>query len=213
MFKQSVGLVLVAAAALPAQAQRAEGPFWLHLGAAAVAFDSRAEVDVAAFGGRVPGQSAQARHNTTVALELGYAISPQLVLSATVGIPPVTRLTGVGGPLDGAALGSVKYGPSVWSLHYHWPMGGVQPYVGGGLTYVLALESRDATLTGLDVKNALGAALQAGLDIPLGKQHSVFIDVKKLFVKAKARFDGPAPGTATVRLDPLIVHAGMGWRF
>lgn len=213
MSMRKLCLIVLAAAAWPVQAQGGDTPFWLHLGAARVAFDSAAEVTVPAFGGRVAGQSAQARDNSTLALELGYAIAPNLVLSATVGIPPVTELTGVGGPLAGARLGSVKYGPSVWSAHYHWPLAGLRPYVGGGLTYVLALASRDATLTGLEVKNALGGALQAGVDIPLTGQLSAFVDVKKLFVKAKARFDGPAPGTATVRLDPLIVHAGIGWRF
>lgn len=188
-------------------------PGWLHLGAAYVDFDASATVKVPALGGTVPGQSAQASNNTTLGLEVGWRVLPDVIVSATVGLPPTTTLKGDGGPFDGATLGRVKYGPAVLSAHYHWNLGGWQPYVGGGLTYVLALESRDATLTKLDVPNALGGALQVGVDVPLGERWGLFVDVKKLYVKAKARFEGPAPGTASVTLDPLIVHAGVSWSF
>lgn len=186
---------------------------WAHLGVAHVSFNESATVDVAAFGGRVPGQSATASNNTTVGVEVGWEVSKDVIASLTLGLPPTTTLTGKGGPLDGAKLGEVKYGPSVWSLHWHFDAGAVKPYVGGGLTYVLALDSKDATLTGVKVKNALGGALQAGFDAPMGKDWGLFVDVKRLFVKAKATFNGPAPGEAKVTLDPWILHAGVSLRF
>jgi outer membrane protein len=98
-------------------------------------------------------------------------------------------------------------------MHYHFDAGAVKPYVGGGLTYVLAFESRDAALGRLDVKNALGGALQAGIDWQASRDWAIFIDLKKLIVDAKATFDTPAPGKATAKLDPLIVHAGVMFRF
>lgn len=204
----------LAAVAHPAAAQeKAQGPYWLHVGVAEIKFDASATVDVPALGGRIPGQSATAADNTAFAFEIGYEVMPNWIVSLTAGAPPKTTLTGRGGPLDGAPLGSVKYGPAVVSGHYHLDLGAFRPYVGGGLTYVLAMKDYDAALTRLKVDNGLGFALQAGVDVPLGKDISLFLDVKKLYVSVDATFNGPAPGSAKVKLDPVIVHAGIGWRF
>ena len=186
---------------------------WVHLGVAHVDFNSGATVSVPALGGQVQGQSASASNNTTLAFEVGYELAPRVIASATLGIPPTTTITGQGGPFAGAELGKVKYGPSVWTVHYHYDAGVVKPYFGAGLTYVLVFQSKDSTLGGLDSKNAWGSALQAGMDIPLNNQWFAFVDAKKLFVKAKPTFTSPAPGSATLKLDPLIVHAGIGFRY
>ena len=203
----------LAAACGVGHAQSTGQRLWVHLGVAHVDFNSSATVDVPALGGRVQGQSASASNNTTLAFEVGYELAPGVIASATLGIPPTTTITGQGGPFAGAELGKVKYGPSVWTVHYHFDAGVVKPYVGAGLTYVLVFQSRDSTLGGLDSKNALGSAIQAGMDIPLNNQWFAFVDAKKLFVKAKPTFTNPAPGSATLKLDPLIVHAGIGFRF
>lgn len=215
----SLSRVLLAAACLAAVAHpvaaqvKAPGPYWLHVGVAEVKFHSSATVDVPAFGGRIPGQSLTAADNTAFAFEIGYEVMPNWIVSVTAGVPPKTSITGRGGPFDGVPLGSVKYGPAVVSGHYHLDLGAFRPYLGGGLTYVLAMKDYDAALTQLKVDNGLGVALQAGVDVPLGNDISLFLDVKKLFVSVDAKFTGPAPGSAKVKLDPVVVHAGIGWRF
>ena len=71
-----------------------------------------------------------------------------------------------------------------------------------------------ATKVGLS--SELGAALQAGVDIPLpDKAIGLSIDVKRYFVDTTARFRA---GDRVVletkhKLDPWVASAGVTWRF
>jgi outer membrane protein len=126
-------------------------------------------------------------------------------------------LTGKGGPVDGLQLGRVKYGPAVLSAHYHFNVGSLKPYVEAGINYTTVLNSKDGAVAELDVKNARGGVLQAGVDMPVSDDWGLFLDVKKIYLKTSARgtvpaFGGP-PAQARIRLVPLLIHAGIGWRF
>jgi len=56
----------------------------------------------------------------TAASEIGYFLTPNFAVTATVGIPPTTRATGTG-PLAGAGLlGSVEYGFADALINYHF---------------------------------------------------------------------------------------------
>ncbi len=130
-------------------------------------------------------------------------------------MPPTTKLTGTG-PLEGAGeLGRVKYGPAVllatWSFD---GLGAFRPYVGAGINYTIVLDSQDGAITSLKVKSAFGSVVQAGLDVSLGQRWGLFLDVKKIFLKTTADgMVGSAPASASVRIDPLLVHGGVSYRF
>ena len=68
----------------------------------------------------------------------------------------------------------------------------------------------------LAAERELGAALQAGVDIPLGDKAMGFsIDVKRYFVDTTARFHA---GDRLVletehELNPWVASAGLTWRF
>lgn len=196
-------------------------PWSLRAGPVAVKFNARSAVEVA--GSAAPGADITVKDNTTLGLELGYAWSPELTARLAVGAPPTTTLS-AGGTLAGyvpplsGTLGRVKYGPAVLSLtHAFGTAGGIRPYVGAGLNYTFVLSSRDADVAGLTLKDAIGTALQAGVDVPIDGRWSVFVDARQVFVKVKATGTLPALGgpaaTANVRLNPLLLNAGVGYRF
>ena len=189
------------------------GPWWVHVGPAHAKFHTSAEVSLG--GAVVPGAGVNASSNTTLGLEVGYDLTPNLAARVTVGVPPTTRITGTG-PLAGAGeLGRLKYGPAVASLTWAFDgLGAVRPYLGAGINYTMMLSSKDGAITNLDVKNAFGAVLQAGVDVPLNKRWGIFLDVKKIFLKTTATGTvGPAPASASVQLDPTLVHAGLSYSF
>ena len=200
--------------ALPGLAlAQSTGPWWVHVGPAHAKFHTSAEVSLG--GAVVPGAGTNASSNTTLGLEVGYDLTPNLAARVTVGVPPTTRITGTG-PLAGAGeLGRLKYGPAVASLTWAFDgMGAMRPYLGAGINYTMMLASEDGAITNLDVKNAFGAVLQAGVAMPLSQRWGLFLDVKKIFLKTTATGTaGPAPASASVRLDPLLVHAGLSYRF
>ena len=189
------------------------GPWWVHVGPVHAKFHTTADVSLG--GAIVPGAGANASSNTTLGLEVGYDLTPNLAARVTVGVPPTTRVTGTG-PLAGAGeLGRLKYGPAVASLTFSFDgMGVVRPYLGAGINYTIVLASKDGAITNLDAKNAFGSVLQAGVDVPLNKRWGIFLDVKKIFLKTTATGTvGPAPASASVRLDPTLVHAGLSYSF
>jgi outer membrane protein len=207
--------LLAASSGVLAQSPTAEsaGPWSVHVGPVSVHFHPKAEVSLG--GAVIPGAGVEASSNVTLGLEVAYAVNPNLAGRLTIGVPPTTKLTGTG-PLAGAGeLGQIKYGPAVLSLTWAFDgLGPVRPYVGGGVNYTMVLETKDGAITSLDAKSAFGSVLQAGVDVPIDPRWGLFLDVKKIFVKTSATgLVGAAPASASVPLDPLLVHAGIQYRF
>jgi outer membrane protein len=211
--------LLSAACLSPVHAETS--PWSVRVGPASVAFDVSSSVAVA--GTTVPGGEVQAKDNLFLGIEIGYTVNEAWAVRLALGVPPTTTLS-TGGTLNAlvppltGTLGKVKYGPAVLSANYtlgQW--GPVKPYVGLGVNYTMVMESRDGDIAGLNVKSAWGSALELGLDWPITPHWSVFADARKVFVKTSASGTIPAlgglPATADVKLNPLIVHTGIGYRF
>jgi outer membrane protein len=56
-----------------------------------------------------------------------------------------------------------------------------------------------------------GGALQVGMDIPLDKNWSLNFDIKKVYIRSDV-FLGTA-NQGTLKLDPVLVGVGLGYRF
>jgi outer membrane protein len=171
----------------------------------------------------MPGARVGVSDNTIAAFEVAYRLNDRWTTRLAAGIPPTTTLSAQGSlkgfvpPLTGT-LGRATYGPAVWSLTYRpFDIERVRPYVGVGLNYTLVSNADDGDVQNLKVKSAWGTALEAGLDVPLDAHWSLFVDVRKVFVKTTATGTVPALGgpsaKAYVTLNPLITHVGVGYRF
>jgi len=110
-------------------------------------------------------------------------------------------------------LGDAWIFPPVLTLQYHFdPMNGFKPYVGAGVQYIHFFnESGHPTLGGMSIDDAWGFALQAGVDIEVGDGWYLNADVKKVWMDTNASWANGI--TADVNVDPLIVSAGLGYRF
>lgn len=208
---------LLASCALCVPAVRAEEPPWsLRLGVAHLAFDTDAAISVG--GAPLPGANAEVKNNTTLVLEVGFRLSPAWTARLLLGVPPTTTLTGSGTITGTGTLGRAKYGPLALTATYGFDaLGPVRPYLGAGVVYNIVFESQDGFISNLDVKNSFGSVLQAGLELPLDGGWSVALDVKKIFLKAKATGTvaafGGAPASATLTLNPLVTSLTIGKTF
>jgi outer membrane protein len=65
------------------------------------------------------------------------------------------------------------------------------------------------------MKDSVGYALQAGVDVPLTKRTFVNFDIKYLDIDTTAVLATTAIGTQRVRvhLDPIVVGMGFGMKF
>jgi outer membrane protein len=59
--------------------------------------------------------------------------------------------------------------------------------------------------------NSWGAALQAGIDMPIDKNLSFNIDVKKVNLKTDVFVGGDNKGV--LKVDPTLIGVGLGYRF
>lgn len=194
-------------------AQAQDTPWWVRVGPAAVNFSSSAVVKVG--GGVVPGASANADTNYTLAVEIGRNLTPNWAVGLTLGLPPTAKLYGTGSAAPLGELGRAEYGPAVLSLQYQFnDLGAWHPYLGLGVNRTTILDAPDGALKSLNVDSAWGSVVQAGAEYDINQKIFAFIDLKKIFLKTNATGTlGGAPVQARVTLNPLITTIGLGWRF
>lgn len=196
----------------PAVAHAQDTDWRLRLGAGHIQWDDRVRLNIA--GSPVPDAGANLSNNTTLLAEIGYRFTPTWSAGLTVGIPPTTKVQGTGNAAPFGRLGKVKYGPLGLTGQYQFNEGGaLRPYLGAGAVYFLVLEDRDAAVDHLKVDNAWGSIVQAGVEYRFSPGLGLFLDMKKLFLNTDGHGTlpalGGAPVRAKVRLDPLVIHAGV----
>ncbi len=107
-------------------------------------------------------------------------------------------------------LGTFKQLPPTLLMQYHFTdLGAYKPYVGAGINYT---KISSVSLSGYGLEShSWGGALQVGVDIPLDKNWSLNLDVKKIYIKTDV-YNG-STNTGTLKLDPVAASVGIGYRF
>lgn len=113
--------------------------------------------------------------------------------------------------------------PPALTLQYHFDgMGAFKPYVGVGAQYIHYFDEKVGAntlgATSVNFSDSFGVILQAGFDFALGNGWYLNADIKKSWLDTKVTWRdstvaGGADVIAKVDVDPLIVSAGLGYRF
>jgi outer membrane protein len=157
-----------------------------------------------------------------LALEAGYFVTPNIAIALGAGVPPIAHFKATGFPgtptYGSNLLGSVRYGPAIVLLQYHFiQFGALQPYAGIGFGYVLNFGNiSDGILTNISIDQNFALVLQAGTDLMLTPNWGVFIDGKKLFYSTDAQGfadPGNVPLRAHLTLDPWLAIAGVTFKY
>ncbi len=110
--------------------------------------------------------------------------------------------------------------PLTITTQYHIaPFGGFRPYIGGGLNGTwMHTRSKD-----IKVRSTFGPVIQAGIDFVAMDDTLFTIDIKKYFLKSKFSFrkelltsvenDNTQNVSSRVKWDPLVISAGIGFKF
>lgn len=130
----------------------------------------------------------------------------------------VTGTTGSIGPLT-----TVWVLPPTLTVQYHpLPAGRVRPYLGVGVNYTIfyaeeASNALEAAVgpTRVSMSDSFGWAAQAGVDIDIGRNLFLNLDVKYIDMDSTATLRTANAGTQRVRmhLDPFVFGVGIGTRF
>jgi outer membrane protein len=140
-------------------------------------------------------------------LDISYFFTPNLAAELVLTYPQKHDVL-----LDGKSIGTMKHLPPTLLAQYHFlPNAQLRPYVGAGLNYTTM--SKVHLLNGnagLEHKS-FGLALQAGADFALDKNWSLNLDVKKVQIRSDVNSAGAI--ISKVKVDPLLVSVGVGYRF
>lgn len=219
-FLSVTAFVVPALMAAPVMAQDTTGPWQIKVLGTAVLPDG--EINSVEFDtvGLPATTQTRANDNYVPTLAIEYFLTPNVSLE-TICCVTQHDVDATAG-LPGAELVSdAKLVPATLTVKYHFNPGGLSPYIGAGPTYFLFFDEEPgaATLplgiTGQNLSNELGLAVQAGVDIPVGRNFAVSLDAKRYFVGTTATwYAGGTPRIQTEHdLDPWVLSAGVGVRF
>jgi len=119
-------------------------------------------------------------------------------------------------------IGETWIFPPAVTLQYHFDgLGPLKPYVGVGGQYIAFFNEKTGgnTLqaTSVEIDGAFGVTVQAGFDVAIGNGWYLNADIKKTWLDTTATWHNSAVTggdiVAKVDLDPLIISAGLGYRF
>ncbi|OHD06794.1 OmpW/AlkL family protein [Sphingopyxis sp. RIFCSPHIGHO2_12_FULL_65_19] len=213
---------LAVALAIPGQAAAKAGDVQVKLLGTLVAPDGKIQDVKTDRLGLPAGTQTKADDNVVPTLAVEYYVTDKLSLETIAG---VTQHDVDGrGALAGAGLVSdARIVPATLTVKYHFGKeGGVQPYIGVGPSYFIFIDEKPgATAVALGatrqkIDDKFGAALQAGVDVPVNdKGLAVTFDAKRYFLRPTARwFAGTTEVLRTKhKLDPWVISAGVAFRF
>jgi outer membrane protein len=213
----SAGLAALLVAA-PASAQQA-GDAFARVAASRTKLVDHGDIRVN--GTLDPGAGYETRESFHGTVTGGYYVLDHFALEASVSTPVTTNNIPAGSLAGTPNLGDDEFTMLTFGASVHPFKGPISPYVGGGFQLHLTTQERDGLAVGLNVPNANGPYVQAGVDVKLSPRWGVFADVRKAFYDTNstgllpldATFTNFANVDARAVLDPLTIQLGVAAHF
>ena len=194
----------IAAAALMTSSQvfaYGAGDFFTRVGVA--------KVDPTNNNGEILGADVNVDAETNFAFTLGYRFHDKMGVELLAALPFKHDLQ-----VEGVTDGSTKHLPPTLTLQYY-PLGGtearVQPYVGAGINYTRFSDEKTDIGASLELDDSWGAAGQVGVDLLIDEHWALNAAAWYIDIDSDAKVGGAEAGT--VEIDPVVVMAGLSYRF
>lgn len=161
----------------------------------------------------VPSDVIEVSDKTIPEFDITYFFTPNIAAELVLTIPQkhTVSLAGVGD------LGTFKHLPPTLLAQYHFmPTSDFRPYVGAGVNYtrIWGVNVGVPGVGELSLDNdSIGGALQIGFDYKLDKNLFLNVDVKKIFIHSDVMLKANGAKVSAVKLDPLAIGIGIGYRF
>lgn len=159
----------------------------------------------------VPADAIHVSDKTIPELDVSYFFTPNIAAELVLTYPQKHDVTveGVG------KIGTFKHLPPTLTLQYHFtPAAQFRPYVGAGINFT-NISDVNLAVPGVGALNldrtSVGAAFGGGFDVVVGKNMTVNLDIKKVYISADVKLGGTK--ISEVKVDPVLFGVGIGWRF
>ena len=140
-------------------------------------------------------------------VDISYQLAPNFAAELVLTYPQKHTVT-----LDGASIGTFKHLPPTLMAQYRFASASpFTPYVGAGVNWTTISKVRLLNGAGSLEHDSWGLALQAGVDYALDRHWSLNLDVKKVQIRSDVMISGAK--ASAVKIDPLLVGVGVGYRF
>lgn len=172
----------------------------------------------------LPHTRADVNSDSEPVLVVSYSLDDHVSLEADLGLPYTHTLSGAGAIEGTGKVGTVEALPPTLFIQYRLldPKARLRPYAGLGATYayfqketgtgqLTALTNTGGPATTFRIDNKLAATVQAGLAVAFNARWFGDLAVTKTFLKTTVRFS--TGQTQDIRLDPLSVSVGLGYKF
>ncbi len=167
----------------------------------------------------VPANDIHLENKTIPEVDISYFFTKNLAAELILTYPQkhtVNVTQSAAGAFDAGSLNEL---PPTLTLQYHFmPDAQFRPYIGAGFNYTtfssVNLAPLDAKSGGTNSINRsnFGGALQAGLDVKVGANSYINLDVKKVYIQTDLT-NSVAGKLSTIKGDPLLVGIGYGFKF
>ncbi|MBA2920458.1 outer membrane beta-barrel protein [Sphingomonas sp. MAH-20] len=202
----------------PAMAQD-QGDAFVRVGAARTKLVDKGTISIN--GAVDPNADYKTRDTFHGVLTGGYFVFDRVALEASISTPATTNNMPAGSLAGTPNLGDDEFAMLTVGASLHPFKGRVSPYIGGGYMRQFTTQERDALAVGLDIPNAGGPYVQAGVDVAVSDRWGVFAEVRKGFYHTNATGRLPLDATFTnfaaveakAELDPLTIQVGLTARF
>lgn len=204
--------------ASPAMAQEA-GDVYVKVAAARTKLVDKG--DIFTNGVQDPADAYETREAFHAVLTAGYFPIDNFSLEASIASPATTNNIPAGALAGLPNLGDDEFVLATVGATFQPFRGRVRPYVGGGLAIQITTQERDGLAVGLNIPNATGPYVNAGVNVGISDRLDVFADVRKAWYTTAASGRLPLDATyttfaqvdANAQLDPLTIQLGVGARF
>lgn len=201
--RAALALAVVAGLVAPTLAQAQATPWLVRVRAVNIDPANKDSIDVA---------DVSVSKKTIPEVDISYFFTPNLSAELILTYPQKHDVSATIPSLsvDGK-IGTLKHLPPTLSAYYHFTdLGAFKPYVGAGLNYT-RFSSVDLPAGFTIDKNSFGLSVGAGFDYEIQKNVYLNLDVKKVQIRTDLSLNGA--GLGKIKVDPLLVGVGVGYRF
>jgi outer membrane protein len=140
-------------------------------------------------------------------VDISYFFTPNIAAELVLTYPQKHDVM-----LDGGKIGTFKHLPPTLSMQYHFlPDAQFSPYLGAGINYTNISKVKLLDGAASLEHSSWGLAVQAGVDFKLDKNWSLNLDIKKVQIRSDVMIGGQK--VSAVKIDPLLIGVGVGYRF